>query len=230
MRPGFQLVENSAQMPTDSEMTKIRLLIRDCHVLAIAEWLAKQKPKLRAKFNSFLYQVENADPSVPLSPGCVDVSERFARDIIQPQYHNVLAGIILSSSEVSDVLHILSLHMSRANVMASVPTKRDETPKLLRAIAQEDHLFETHRVVHHESPKTAAAQAITRARMNEPLPHVARTKMIRPEAGRSSPFAVFPSSEPMESTMHTEMREAATKPSYRDTTPMYKVLNSPTCL
>lgn len=228
MRPGFELVKNKETVPSDEEQRMIRMCIRDCHTKSVGEWLINQKPKMRAKFNRFMSAVVNSPPPQEFSQASANVSERFARDIIQHVYHPVLAEVISSNSEFSDVLHILSLHMQRTNVMASIPAVRDETPKLLKAIAQEDHIYATRSTHHHETPKAAAAQALTRARMNEPLPQCPRTRSCKPDGSRSTPFAMFPTGEPLESTMHRQFVRYDYKK--EDNSKVYNVLNSPTCL
>ena len=228
MRPGFELAPNESTVPEEHELKLLKEVIRDCHLKAISEWLVKQKTKIRTKFVNFLKAIVSAPPA-NYSAQSSNVTERFARDMIKQEHHAVIATVLSSNSEYTDVLHLLSIHMSRSNVMASIPSKRDETPKLLKAIAQEDHLFQKSSNVHHESPAPISAQNMVRSREIDPYLQPPRTKMIKPDAGRSSPFAVFPNSDSFKSTMNSDLSQAAASKPYKDEK-MYQVLKSPTCL
>jgi hypothetical protein len=129
-----------------------------------------------------------------------------------------------SSGEFSDVLHILSLHMQRSNVMASVPSVRDMSHRLIKAIAQEDHVYSRPVQPKHEIPKAAAI-----VRMADPLPTIGPTRSCRPGTERSSPFACFPSGERMESTTKAQFINY-TAIERTTQSGVYNVLNAPTCL
>jgi hypothetical protein len=159
MRPGWTLVANKETKPTDSEQVVLRAVLRDCHVTSIGEWLITQKPKIRIKFMKFLQSVRSSTPPADPSVHSTDIAERFARDILQTDFHSVIRTVLdQSDGEYSDVLHILSLHMERSNVMASIPSIRDRTPQLFKAIAQEDHVYSRPSVARHELPKVATAR------------------------------------------------------------------------
>jgi hypothetical protein len=230
MRAGFVLVGPKETKPTPDELALIRPIIRECHWLSVGEWLINQKPKIRTKFVKFLEAVADAPLPTEYSKCSGDVAERFARDIMQPHHYPVIRSVLdENSGEFSDVLHLLSLHMQRANVMASIPAVKDQTPKLLRAIAQEDHVYSRPREVKHEIPKLAAAKALTRARMADPLPPVAPAKSCKPDSQKTSPFALFPGVEMMESTSRSQFVNYGV----RDRTlqsGVCNVLNAPTCL
>jgi hypothetical protein len=119
--------------------------------------------------------------------------------------------------------------MQRTNVMASVPTIRDTTPQLLKAIAQEDHVYSRPAQAKHEVPKAAAAQALTRARMNEPLPKIGPTKSFKPGAERSSPFATFPDGQQMQTMSRSQFVDYGAQERTRQSG-VCNVLNARTCL
>jgi hypothetical protein len=231
MRPGWVLQANKETKPTDTEQIIIRAVIRDCHTTSIGEWLVNQKPKIRAKFMKFLETVRAYPPPSDHSNASGDVAERFARDICNPEYHPMLRPVIdASDGEYADVLHILSLHMARANVMASIPSVKDRTPELFKAIAQEDHVYSRPSIAKHEIPKIGVARALSRGRMVDPLPPIAATRSFKPTWGQTStPFAMFPTGEPIQSMSRSQFVsykvQDRTKPSG-----VYNVLNMPTCL
>ena len=231
MRTGMSLVDNTQPVPTDQESQLIRTAIRDCHTKAVSEWLVRQKPKIRNKFSNFLKEIVTVRGGS--SGPSANVAERIAKDLLQSKYHGVVHEVLEDDDgEYSDVLHLLSLHMSRSNVLASVPTVRDQTPKLLKAIAQEDHLFAARRTARHDMPEPVCAKVETRATRNEQLEVTAltRAKSCKPMNDRSAPFATFPTSEKIESTSHAEFHQYAEPPKQRERSSVYNVLNSPTCL
>jgi hypothetical protein len=230
MRSGFVLVGPKETKPTPEEMQLIRPIIRECHWLSIGEWLINQKPKIRSKFVKFLEAVADAEFPTEYSKASGDIAERFARDITQQQHHPVIRAVLdESNGEFSDVLHLLSLHMQRSNVMASIPAVKDQTPKLLRAIAQEDHVYSRPREVKHEIPKLAAAKALTRARMADPLPTVPPAKSCKPDSQKTSPFALFPGVDTMETVSRSQFVRYTVKERTVQSG-VCNVLNSPTCL
>ncbi|OHT13410.1 hypothetical protein TRFO_16372 [Tritrichomonas foetus] len=231
MRSGYAFVPNKETKPTTEEFALIQAVIRDEYTNAISEWLINQKPKLRAKFIKFMETVLEADVPDTFSEHSTDVAERFARDIFQHMFHPVLRSVIDEScGEFSDVIHLLSIHMSRSNVMASITQKRDETPKLLKAIAQEDHILSRPHQPRHELPKPSVGQAMTRARMADPLPQVPPTRSYKPTGTRSSPFASFPTSEPMETTYRSEYQNYEGQYKRTEQSGVCNVVNAPTCL
>ncbi|OHS98609.1 hypothetical protein TRFO_34976 [Tritrichomonas foetus] len=231
MRTGFQLVANRDTTPTNIECQLIKTVVRDGYTNAIGEWLINQKPKLRNKFNKFMTTVKDCPPPSTFSSASADIAERFARDIFKHEYHPVLRRVIDEScGEFSDVIHLLSIHMARANVMASIPQKRDETPKLLKAIAQEDHILSRPMQPRHEMPKQSVTKILTRSRMVEPMPVCPPTRSYKPIGQRSTPFATFPSCEPMESTMRSEFQFYEGKYKRTEQSGVCNVLNAPTCL
>jgi hypothetical protein len=231
MRPGYSLLANKETRPTDSEQSIIQSVIRDYHVLSISEWLINQKPKIRSKFMKFLETVQNSPPQYQLSNFCSDLAERFARDITQPEYHSVLRLIIDNSDgEFSDVLHLLSIHMQRTNVMASIPAVRDSMPQLFKAIAQEDHIYSRPYVARHELPRVTTAQAILRGRMVDPLPSLGPTRSFKPTGKqRSRPFAVFPNGQIMQSMSRSQFVNYNVI-GRQQQSGIYNVVNAPTCL
>ncbi|KAK8866484.1 hypothetical protein M9Y10_009448 [Tritrichomonas musculus] len=232
MRTGYALQSaNRETKPSSDETALIRSVIRDEYTNAISEWVVKQKPKLRTKFIRFLSAVH--DTPIPSSYSSVssDVAERFARDIFSHKYHPVLRNVIdESGGEFSDVIHLLSIHMSRSNVMASITQKRDETPKLLKAIAQEDHILSRPYQARHELPQATAAPPLTRSRMVEQQTACVPTRTCKPARERTTPFATFPSSEPMESTYRSEFPNYDGKYQRTQQSGVCNVLNAPTCL
>ena len=231
MRPGFTLVANKATKPNDEDAALIQTVIRDEYTNAIGEWHVAQKPKIQTKFLKFLTTVRDAPFPDNYSDASSDVAERFARDIFLHEFHPVLRTVIdESNGEFSDVLHLLSIHMSRANVMASVTRKRDETPKLLKAIAQEDHILSRPYQARHEMPTASAAPPLTRSRMNEPAPEFKPTKTCKPARERSTPFAMFPTAEPVTSTNRAEFQNYEGHYKRTEQSGVCNVLNSPTCL
>lgn len=231
MRPGYILASNKENKLNGDETTLIRSVIRDEYTNAVGEWLANQKPKLKAKFVRFLTAVHDAPMPRTYSSTSSDVAERFARDIFSHKYHPVLRNVIdESGGEYSDVIHLLSIHMSRSNVMASITQKRDETPKLLKAIAQEDHILSRPYQARHELPQATAAPPLTRSRMlNQPTAFVP-TRTCKPARERTTPFATFPSSEPIESTYRSEFPSYDGKYQRTQQSGVCNVLNAPTCL
>jgi hypothetical protein len=231
MRPGWTLVANKETRPTDAEEIVIRAVIRDCHATSIGEWLIKQKPKIRAKFMKFVEAVRACPPPVECSSASADIAERFARDIAQPEVHPMLRSVIdASDGEYADVLHILSLHMARANVMASIPSIRDHTPELFKAIAQEDHVYSRPSIARHEIPKIAAVRALSRGRMVDPLPPIGPTRSFKPTWGdRSTPFAMFPTGDPIQSMSRSQFVNYHVK-GRQEQSGVCNVLNAPTCL
>ena len=231
MRAGYALAPRKETKPLPEEMDLIRAAIRDCHVTTIAEWLVNQKPKLRKRFIMFLDSVVDAPAPPSFSQQCRDLSERFARDITQPKYHPVLRSVLDSGAGIfNDVLNVLSLHMQRSNVMASVPSKRDEeTPKLYRAINQEDHILQHPKVTRHEVPKARGARSRAMEMSDDEAMLAAPAKSCKPPIERTSPFAMFPAGEKMESTSHAQF----VNPDVHERTQksgIVAVLNSPTCL
>lgn len=230
MRPGWTLAANKETKPNSDEQQLIKAVIRDCHTTSIGEWLVNQKPKLRSKFNNFLAAVRDSPMPSEYSNQSGDIAERFARDITQHKYHPVLRSVIDSGNgQFSDLLHILSLHMQRTNVMASIPAKRDQTPQLLRAIAQEDHIYSRPAQPKHELPQMAPGMPMTRGRMQEEVPRIAPTRSCKPTQQRSSPFAVFPSGEKMESTSRGDY-VGYTVSGRTHQSGVCNVMNAPTCL
>lgn len=228
------LAANQEFFPTDEEVRLIRTCIRDCYTKAIGEWVARQKPKLRSKFNNFMKAIIAAEPPKSAPVPASNVAERIAKDYLQQKYHQVVHQVLEEDTgEFADTLHILSKHMSRSNVMASIPSVKDQTPKLLKAIAQEDHLFMTRHKAHHDMPEPICAGVVTRETRNEKLEVTAstRAKSCKPTQDRTAPFACFPSGESMESTSHSEFhkfnQKAAAPPAKSS---VYNVLNAPTCL
>ena len=232
MRTGMALADNSVPVPTADEMSLLRATIRDCHLKAVGEWLARQKPKLRNKFNNFMKEIISLKGSPSTGPTS-NVAERFAKDILMPSLHSAAHQLLSEDvDEYADVLHILSLHMSRSNVLASVPTVKDQTPKLLKAIAQEDHLFATKYISRHDMPAPICAQVETRATRNETfeVTSATRAKSCKPMTDRSAPFATFPTTEAAESMSHSQFHGYAEAPQQQARSSVYNVLNSPTCL
>jgi hypothetical protein len=230
MRRGCSLAPNKDTTPTDAERGLIQLVIRDCHVSTVSEWVVNQKPKIRSKFLQFLAAVSECPVPTEYCNASGDIAERLARDIARVPFHPVLRRVIDDSNgDFSDVLHILSLHMQRSNVMASVPSVRDISHRLIKAIAQEDHVYSRPVQPKHELPKAAAAQALTRARMADPLPNIGPTRSCRPGTERSSPFACFPSGEKMESTTKAQFVNFSAI-ARTEKSGVYNVLNGRTCL
>jgi hypothetical protein len=231
MRPGWTLVANKETRPTDAEQAVIRAVVRDCHATAVGEWLINQKPKIRAKFMAFLEAVEQCPPPAEFSAVSADVPERFGRDITQPQFHPSLRPVIdAGDGAYADALHLLSVHMERTNVMASVPSIRDRTPQLFKAIAQEDHVYSRPAVAKHEIPMVATAQALARGRMVDPLPPIGPTRSFKPTWGeRSTPFAMFPSGEPLQAMTKSQFVNYHVR-GRQQQSGVYNVLNTPTCL
>jgi hypothetical protein len=225
MRSGFALAPNKNTTPSDGECDLIELVIRDCHVSSVSEWLVNQKPKIRSKFIQFLLAVSECPVPSEYCNASGDIAERLARDIVSIPFHPVLRRVIDDSSgEFSDVLHILSLHMQRSNVMASVPSVRDMSHRLIKAIAQEDHVYSRPVQPKHEIPKAAPI-----IRMADPLPTIRPTRSCRPGTERSSPFACFPSGERMESTTKAQFINYSTVERTTQSG-VYNVLNGRTCL
>jgi hypothetical protein len=231
MRAGLAVLPIRDTQPTEAEQYLICDVIRDRHVLAVGEWLAKQKPKIRAKFVRFLEAVGECAMPSHYSNFCADVAERFARDIVQPSYHPMLRPVIAESEgDFADVLYMLSLHVNRSNVVPSVRVPRDNVAQLLKQITEEDHVYSRPSVPRHELPTFAAAQALARGRMPDPLPRMSPTRSCHPSGReRSSPFAMFPSGEKLESTFRSEFvsHSARERPSQAG---VYSVFNGPTCL
>ena len=231
MKTGMALIDRQELVATDEEISLIRQTIKDMHFKTITEWVAKQKPKIRAKFTRFLTVILESNNEKSDAPSS-NISERFAKDITKQQYHESIKSIIdHDTGDFTDVLHLLSIHMSRANVMASIPAKRDTTPKLLRAIAQEDHLFSAKKEVKHQNPPPIASSAMTRETLNEKLQVTANTraKTCKPAGERSCPFAQFPTGDTLESTMHREFKGYQKQEKPKQTS-VFNVLNSPTCV
>jgi hypothetical protein len=229
MRAGFAFVANRETEPTAAEQIVIRQVIRDCHVTSVGEWLTNQKPKIRAKFMSFLDAVNECPMPDVFSAMSRDVAERFARDIIQHQFHPVIRCVLDGSDgEFADVLHILSLHMQRSNLMASVPSVPDTMPQLLMEIAQEDHVYSRPAIPRHELPRVAA-QPFARPWMSDPLPRMPPTRSFKPGSQRSSPFATFPDGQRMQ-TMSRSQFVGYGPQARTGQSGVCNVLNAPTCL
>jgi hypothetical protein len=191
-----------------------------------------QKPKIRAKFIAFLEAVQTAPTPDAFSVWSTDVAERFARDIIQPEFHPVLRPVIDSadSGEFADVLHLLSVHMERSNVMASAPQVRDSTPQLFKAIALEDHVYSRPSVPRHELPRAAVVQALGRTRMVDPMPVIGPTRSFKPSGlQRSSPFATFPTGQVMQSMSRSQFIKYPVS-GRQPQSGVCNVVNAPTCL
>ncbi|KAK8893506.1 hypothetical protein M9Y10_021928 [Tritrichomonas musculus] len=231
MRKGYQLASNREATPTDEERSIIYSVVRDCYTNAIGEWMAYQKPKIRTKFTNFMIAVREAPTPPNYNASSSDVAERFAKDIFQHRYHPVLRNVIdESNGEYSDVIHLLSIHMSRANVMASITQKRDETPKLLKAIAQEDHILNHPQKYRHENPPAIAAKVLTRSNMNDPILLSSPSKICKPAREGRTPFATFPTNEPIESTNRSDYRYFEGMYKRNQRSGVCNFLNSPTCL
>lgn len=234
MRTGFALAENAETMPKPAEQALIKETIRDPLVKSVGEWLIQQKPKLRAKFNMFLEEVINS-PINDEDPGASqNVAERIAKDILQHKFHPVIRHILENDvGQYSDTLNILSNYLARSNVMASIPAVRDPTPKLLKAIAQEDHLFQGSRTVKHDMPKPKCAGVVTRKVRNQmnsfEVTANTRARSCKPTSQHKSPFAQFPGGTGMETTyqetFHKYDEDARPK---RNS--VFNVFNSPTCI
>jgi hypothetical protein len=232
MRPGWVLAANQETKPTDAEQEVIRAVIRDWHVLSVGEWLIHQKPKIRAKFMAFLQAVQSCPMPTEFSRASIDLAERFARDITQLQFHPVLRTVIdnTEAGEYADVLHILSVHMERGNVMASAPSVRDSAPQLFKAIAQEDHVYSRPHIARHELPKMSMIRALNGTRMVDPVPSVGPTRSFKPTGvQRSRPFATFPSGELMQSMTRSQFIKYPVTGRQQPST-VCDVLNAPTCL
>jgi hypothetical protein len=231
MRAGFALAPIKETEPTEDEQVLMGAVIRDLYITAVGQWLIRQKPKIRANFIKFLDTVYQHELPEEYNTFCSDVAERFARDIIQPDFHSVLRLVIdASDGEFADVLHMLSLHMQRTNVMAAVQGVRDRVPQLIKEIAEEDHVYSRPHVAHHELPTAVVAMELSRGRMADPLPRIPRTRSCKPApADQMSPFAMFPTGEKMESMTRSQfvnhkVREKA------EQSGVWHVLNAPTCL
>jgi hypothetical protein len=231
MRAGLSLLPIRDLHPTDEEHSLICSLIREMHVLSVSDWLVKQKPKIRSKFSKFLTEVNEYPMPDHYSNFCADVAERFARDIFQPSYHPMLKPVILQSDgEFADVLHMLSMHMQRSNIVASVRTPRDRTAQLLKEIAEEDHVYSRPTIPRHELPSYSVGQALLRAKMPDPLPKMAPTRSCRPSGReRSSPFALFPSGEKLESVFRSQFVNYSARDRAQQSG-IYSIFNGPTCL
>jgi hypothetical protein len=200
-------------------------------VTAVGEWLIRQKPKIRAKFVKFLGEVNEHPFPDEYSSFCADLAERFGRDIVHEDYHSVLRAVIdESDGEFADVLHMLSLHMQRSNVMAAIQGVRDRTPQLLKEIAEEDHVYSRPSVARHQIPTAAMARELSRGRMTDPLPRMAPTRSCKPQGtDRLSPFAMFPTGEKMESMSRSQFVDYKV-PQRAEQSGVWNVLNAPTCL
>lgn len=231
MRAGYTLAPRKETKPTQEEMDLIRAVIRDCHVTNIAEWLINQKPKLRKRFVMFLDSVVSAPAPPTFSQQCKDLSERFARDMTQHKYHPVLRSVLDSGAGIfNEVLNVLSQHMQRSNVMASVTSKRDEeTPKLFRAINQEDHILSHPKVARHDIPRATGVRSRAMEMDEDEAMLAAPARSCKPPIERSSPFAMFPVGEKMESTSHAQFVNYETHERTQKSG-ICAVLNSPTCL
>jgi hypothetical protein len=230
MRSGYTLAAVRETQPNDAEIVLMRKVIKEMHRKNVGDWLPNQKPKIRAKFNKFMETVLTAPTPDKWSIACADIAERFARDIIESDYYPVLRNVIDDSQgQFSDILHILSLHMQRANIMASLMTQRDEMPKLLKEIAKEDHVFFRPRTAKHELRKVEAAQPVTRVRMTEPLPPIQPARSCKPVGKQPCPFACFPGTETMETMSRTQFinHHHYVRSSRSDA---YNINNWPTCL
>jgi hypothetical protein len=231
MRSGFALVSNQETEPTEDENVLIGTVVRDLYVTAVGQWLIRQKPKIRANFVKFLEAVYEHELPDEYGVFSSDVAERFARDIIQEDFHSVLRPVIdASDGELADMLHMLSLYMQRTNVMSAVEGVRDRIPQLLKEIAEEDHVCSRPHVARHELPTAVVAMELARGRMADPLPRIPRTRSFKPApADHLSPFAMFPTGEKMESMSRSQfvnyqMKEKAERSG------VWHVLNAPTCL
>jgi hypothetical protein len=233
MRAGFAVLPIRDTQPTAVESSLISGVIREMHVTTVNEWLARQKPKIRSKFVRFLETVDNCPMPPVYSNFCVDIAERFGRDLIQPQFHPMLHPVLAESDgEFADVLHMLSMHMQRSNVVASMRSPRDRTAQLLKEIAEEDHVYSRPFVARHELPSYAVAQSLARGRMADPLPRMSPTRSCRPSGTeRSTPFAMFPglNSERLESVFRSQFVNYGVRerPSAKG---VYCIFNGPTCL
>jgi hypothetical protein len=113
--------------------------------------------------------------------------------------------------------------------MASVPSVRDTTPQLLKAMAQEDHVYSRPAIPRHELPRAAAARALTRSRMSDPVPRMGPTRSFKPGTERSSPFATFPDGQKMQ-TMSRSQFVGYGQQERTGQSGVCNVLNAPTCL
>jgi hypothetical protein len=171
MRPHVTLLAIRDAPPTEAEQALVGALVRELHASTACDWLARQKPKIRAHFVRFLEAV--AECAAPCAPArlCADVAERFGRDLLRCEFHAALRPVLAGGDGAfADALHLLAMHMRRANVAASVRAPRDRTAQLLRAIAEEDHVGPRPAAPRHELPTLAVAQALARARMPDPPP------------------------------------------------------------
>lgn len=228
------LAENAETVPKPAEQAIIKETIRDPLVKAVGEWLIQQKPKIHAKFNLFLEEIVNSPILDEVPPATQNVAERNAKDILLHKYHSVIHRVLENDiGQYADTLNILSGYLARSNVMASIPAVRDPTPKLLKAIAQEDHLFTGSRVVKHDMPKPKCAGVVTREVLNQmnsfEVTANTRAKSCKPTSQYKSPFAQFPGGTQMETTyqetFHKYDEDARPK-----VNSVFNVFNAPTCI
>ena len=231
MRSGYTLAPVKETKSTNEETILINTVIREEYTTAISEWVINQKPKLRGKFKHFLEEILDAPTPSYFSAESTDLAERIARDVCKREFHAVLRTVIDDSQgEFSDVIHILSNHISRKNVVQAVQRRRDPATELIKATAQEDHILSRPYQPKHDMPHVQPAKPLTRERMNEPPPRVIPTRSCKPDNTRTSPFAIFPTSGPMETTYRSEFQNYEGKYVRPERSSVYNVVNAPTCL
>jgi hypothetical protein len=104
MHRGCALAPNKNMTPTDGERDLIELIIRDCHVMSVSEWLVNQKPKIHAKFMQFLLAVTKCPVPSQYCNASGDIAKRLGRDIVSMPFHPVLRRVVDDrSGEFSDV-------------------------------------------------------------------------------------------------------------------------------
>ena len=223
MKPGMTLINKQTFEASSQEIQLIKEFIRDYHIKTVTDWISNQKQKNRIKFVNFLSSLKENNNNSTLNSSSSSLTERIAKDIIKNEFHSrIFSALQENIDDYNDVLNLLSIHMSRSNVLASAPSKKDPMPKLLKEMYQEDHLFETKRRITHVNPPTKKIE------YQQAIPKNVKAISAKSNNERTCPFASFPNTK-LETTSQSQYVPLPI-PEKPKQVSVFNVLNTPTCL
>lgn len=229
------MVPEPIKRPEEEEMLYLEEIIQENYVNPVSEWLVRQKPKIRTKFISFLKALVDFSGDYGADSPCNNVAERFAKDIAYREFHPVIHFVMeRDNGEFSDCLNLLSSFISRSNISSTVTVRKDDTSKIIKAAAQEDHIFQRSRRIRHQAaPTPQVTMNLNRTSKDDYCAFenaaMARGRSYKPVGSGLAPFAQFPTGDVMKTTSQEQFKAYPDVQRQKQISALH-VLNSPTVL